>query len=171
MELDYVNLRKEGYTEGSRIPSMMVGSQTSSSSKSRADPSFSSFLQEFGTPLDDALRRDITINSLFYNVHTRKVEDWTEKVRRPLFLSTPNLPSLPLLGSILPESDSMSAFDYYRVSPTWKKGSSELLSLLVQPSTTTLFESSDAFGSLLDTDSPSIRISSRQSRTRISRSP
>lgn len=37
-------------------------------------------VQEFGTPLEDALRRDTTINSLFYNVHARAVEDWTEKV-------------------------------------------------------------------------------------------
>lgn len=33
--------------------------------------------QELGTPLDDALRRDLTINSLFYNVHTHLVEDHT----------------------------------------------------------------------------------------------
>lgn len=38
-------------------------------------------LQKFGTPLEDALRRDITINTLFYNIHTREVEDWTQKVR------------------------------------------------------------------------------------------
>lgn len=31
--------------------------------------------------MEDALRRDTTINSLFYNVHTRQVEDWTELVR------------------------------------------------------------------------------------------
>jgi hypothetical protein len=37
-------------------------------------------MQKFGTPLQDALRRDITINALFYNVHTRKVEDLSEKV-------------------------------------------------------------------------------------------
>ena len=36
--------------------------------------------QSFGTPLVDALRRDITINSLFYNVHSRSIEDFTEKV-------------------------------------------------------------------------------------------
>lgn len=34
----------------------------------------------FGTPLQDALRRDITINSLFYNIHSRSVEDHTGKV-------------------------------------------------------------------------------------------
>jgi len=36
--------------------------------------------QAFGTPLEDALRRDITINALFYNVHSREVEDCTGKV-------------------------------------------------------------------------------------------
>jgi len=32
-----------------------------------------------GTPLTDALRRDFTINSLFYNIDTDEVEDYTEK--------------------------------------------------------------------------------------------
>ena len=54
--LDLVNLRCESYTEGSRIP--------------RA---------EFGTAEDDAARRDLTINSLFYNINERKVEDFTGK--------------------------------------------------------------------------------------------
>ena len=35
--------------------------------------------QQNGTPLSDALRRDFTINSLFYNINTSEVEDWTEK--------------------------------------------------------------------------------------------
>ncbi|KDQ20469.1 hypothetical protein BOTBODRAFT_100756 [Botryobasidium botryosum FD-172 SS1] len=56
-EIDLVNLRSEVYTQDSRIPSEIA----------------------FGTPLEDALRRDITINALFYNVHTRSVEDLTEK--------------------------------------------------------------------------------------------
>lgn len=58
IELDFVNLRSEEYAEHSRIPTEI----------------------KFGTPLEDALRRDITINSLFYNVHTRSVEDLTEKM-------------------------------------------------------------------------------------------
>lgn len=41
-----VNLRSETYAQGSRIPKM-----------------------EFGTPEQDALRRDFTINSLFYNIN------------------------------------------------------------------------------------------------------
>ncbi|KIY45512.1 hypothetical protein FISHEDRAFT_76687 [Fistulina hepatica ATCC 64428] len=56
IDLDLVNLRSEAYAEDSRIPTMV-----------------------FGTPLEDALRRDITINALFYNVHSRTVEDCTEK--------------------------------------------------------------------------------------------
>eukprot|EP00850_Spirogloea_muscicola_P006086 SM000028S10180 [mRNA] locus=s28:827576:832180:+ [translate_table: standard] len=54
--IDLVNLRAETYADDSRIPSM-----------------------EFGSPLDDALRRDLTINSLFYNINTGNVEDLTQK--------------------------------------------------------------------------------------------
>ncbi|KAJ7356826.1 hypothetical protein DFH08DRAFT_850219 [Mycena albidolilacea] len=57
LELDLVNLRSEEYADNSRIPTAIA----------------------FGTPLQDALRRDITINALFYNIHTREVEDCTEK--------------------------------------------------------------------------------------------
>ena len=54
LDIDLVNLRKETYTEDSRNPRM-----------------------EFGTPEEDALRRDATINSMFYNLQTGKVEDLT----------------------------------------------------------------------------------------------
>jgi tRNA nucleotidyltransferase (CCA-adding enzyme) len=57
LDLDFVNLRSEEYAENSRIPETMG----------------------FGTPLQDAERRDLTINSLFYNLHTESVEDFTEK--------------------------------------------------------------------------------------------
>ncbi|KAG6837904.1 hypothetical protein H0H93_013057 [Arthromyces matolae] len=57
LDIDLVNLRSEEYASDSRIPTEVT----------------------FGTPLQDALRRDITINALFYNVHTREVEDHTEK--------------------------------------------------------------------------------------------
>ncbi|KAI9260619.1 hypothetical protein BDA99DRAFT_439619 [Phascolomyces articulosus] len=56
-EVDFANLRTEVYDENSRIPSTIA----------------------FGTPTDDAYRRDITINSLFYNVNTKHVEDFTER--------------------------------------------------------------------------------------------
>ncbi|KAK2593479.1 CCA tRNA nucleotidyltransferase, mitochondrial [Conoideocrella luteorostrata] len=54
LDLDLVNLRKEQYAETSRNP-----------------------VVEFGTPEEDALRRDATINALFYNLHTNEIEDFT----------------------------------------------------------------------------------------------
>lgn len=53
-DVDFVNLRKETYSEDSRNPQM-----------------------EFGTAEEDALRRDATINALFYNLHSDRVEDFT----------------------------------------------------------------------------------------------
>lgn len=50
--IDFVNLRKEEYAH-SRIPTV-----------------------EPGTPEEDASRRDLTINSLFYNVNEGKIEDF-----------------------------------------------------------------------------------------------
>ncbi|UKZ73457.1 hypothetical protein TrVFT333_001104 [Trichoderma virens FT-333] len=58
MDLDFVNLRKETYAEDSRNPQM-----------------------EFGTAEEDALRRDATINALFYNLHTEQIEDFTGGIR------------------------------------------------------------------------------------------
>ncbi|GHJ86459.1 hypothetical protein NliqN6_2861 [Naganishia liquefaciens] len=55
LECDFVQLRSEVYADGSRIPTEI----------------------RIGTPEEDALRRDITINTLFYNVHTRLIEDHT----------------------------------------------------------------------------------------------
>ncbi|KAL3503848.1 hypothetical protein ACH5RR_033689 [Cinchona calisaya] len=52
--IDFVNLRSEDYSESSRIPTM-----------------------RFGTPEEDAYRRDLTINSLFYNINNDSVEDFT----------------------------------------------------------------------------------------------
>ncbi|GMF21270.1 unnamed protein product [Phytophthora fragariaefolia] len=54
--VDLVHLRAEEYTQDSRVPEV-----------------------RFATPEDDATRRDLTINALFYNLHTRKVEDFTGK--------------------------------------------------------------------------------------------
>lgn len=54
LDLDFVNLRKETYADDSRNPQM-----------------------EFGTAEEDALRRDATINALFYNLNTQKIEDFT----------------------------------------------------------------------------------------------
>ncbi|KAK3182058.1 CCA tRNA nucleotidyltransferase, mitochondrial [Lecanicillium sp. MT-2017a] len=54
LDLDFVNLRKETYADDSRNPQM-----------------------EFGTAEEDALRRDATINALFYNLNTQQIEDFT----------------------------------------------------------------------------------------------
>ncbi|KAK3318568.1 hypothetical protein B0H66DRAFT_516836 [Apodospora peruviana] len=54
LDVDFVNLRRETYTQDSRNPQM-----------------------EFGTAEEDALRRDATVNALFYNLHTGLVEDFT----------------------------------------------------------------------------------------------
>ncbi|KAH8681611.1 hypothetical protein BX600DRAFT_505275 [Xylariales sp. PMI_506] len=52
-DVDFVNLRKETYTQDSRNPQM-----------------------EFGTAEEDAIRRDATVNALFYNLNTSQVEDF-----------------------------------------------------------------------------------------------
>eukprot|EP00956_Cyclotella_meneghiniana_P011512 scaffold16169_cov62-Cyclotella_meneghiniana.AAC.3 len=58
IDVDFVNLRaEEVYEPNSRIPTIQT--------------------RNFGSPLEDALRRDFTINSLFYNIRTNEVEDWT----------------------------------------------------------------------------------------------
>jgi tRNA nucleotidyltransferase (CCA-adding enzyme) len=36
-------------------------------------------MMDIGTPEEDALRRDLTINAMFYNINEGKVEDLTGK--------------------------------------------------------------------------------------------
>ena len=52
-KIDFVNLRTEDYASDSRIPNMRPG-----------------------TPEEDASRRDLTINALFYNIGTGQIEDY-----------------------------------------------------------------------------------------------
>ena len=54
MDIDFVNLRKEEYMGDSRIPIISIG-----------------------TPWEDAYRRDLTVNSLFYNINEAVIEDYT----------------------------------------------------------------------------------------------
>eukprot|EP00891_Asterochloris_glomerata_P004496 jgi/Astpho2/4496/Aster-00096 len=63
LEIDLVNLRSETYASEAahRIPEMT-----------------------FGTPEQDALRRDFTFNSMFYNINTEQVEDLTGKGQQDL---------------------------------------------------------------------------------------
>ncbi|KAF6070020.1 Poly A polymerase head domain family protein [Candida albicans] len=56
VDIDFVNLRSEEYTHDSRVPSI-----------------------EFGTPEQDAVRRDATLNALFYNLNQGEIEDYTKR--------------------------------------------------------------------------------------------
>lgn len=74
LDVDFVNLRSEDYIGDSRVPVM-----------------------KFGTPQEDALRRDATLNALFYNLADDKVEDFTGKGIEDLrhgILRTPLDPSV-----------------------------------------------------------------------------
>jgi tRNA nucleotidyltransferase (CCA-adding enzyme) len=54
--IDLVNLRSEKYTGDSRVPTI-----------------------DIGTPEEDAYRRDLTINTMFYNINLKQVEDLTNR--------------------------------------------------------------------------------------------
>mmetsp|Transcript_36738 Transcript_36738/g.89137 ORF Transcript_36738/g.89137 Transcript_36738/m.89137 type:complete len:578 (-) Transcript_36738:2012-3745(-) len=56
IEVDFSNLRHEAYADNSRIPEIVIG-----------------------TPVEDSYRRDLTMNALYYNLHTNQVEDWTRR--------------------------------------------------------------------------------------------
>lgn len=80
--VDFVNLRAEEYTSNSRIPDLM----------------------RIGTAEEDAYRRDLTINALFYNICTGQVEDWTGRGLQDLkrgIISTPLPPLTTLLDDPL----------------------------------------------------------------------
>ncbi|ODQ78775.1 hypothetical protein BABINDRAFT_162458 [Babjeviella inositovora NRRL Y-12698] len=72
LDIDFVNLRSEEYTDQSRIPVI-----------------------KFGTPEEDALRRDATLNALFYNLQTRQVEDYTGKGLTDLYQGVLRTPLQP----------------------------------------------------------------------------
>ena len=73
LDIDLVNLRKETYSETSRNPTM-----------------------EFGTPEEDAMRRDATVNALFYNLSSATVEDFTGRGLQDMELKVIRTP-LPAL--------------------------------------------------------------------------
>ena len=83
IEVDFVNLRSESYADAgdTRIPTMT-----------------------FGTPEQDALRRDFTLNALFFNVHSRAIEDYTKRGWDDLrtgIMRTPLEPRVTLLDDPL----------------------------------------------------------------------
>ncbi|TDH72176.1 hypothetical protein CCR75_000996 [Bremia lactucae] len=80
--VDFVNLRAEAYaSEDNRIPTVSIG-----------------------TPQQDAERRDFTINSLYYNLSTKQVEDYTGRGINDLIklhLRTPLEPRVTFLDDPL----------------------------------------------------------------------
>jgi hypothetical protein len=88
-QIDFVNLRTEKYTD-TRIPMI-----------------------EIGTPQEDADRRDLTINALFYNVNLRKVEDFTGRGLQDL---TSGLAKTPLEALTTLKDDPLRAMRAVRFS-------------------------------------------------------
>ena len=72
-DIDLVNLRTEMYTDDSRNP-----------------------IVKFGTPEEDAFRRDSTINAMFYNLQTSKIEDFTGRGFRDMERKVIKTPLAPL---------------------------------------------------------------------------
>ncbi|KAL3930807.1 MAG: hypothetical protein SGBAC_011605, partial [Bacillariaceae sp.] len=77
-DIDVCHLRKDQYDGSSRVPT-----QT-----------------QLASAAEDAWRRDLTINSLFFNLHSNQIEDWTEHGLQDLLsqrkIATPKAP-LPTL--------------------------------------------------------------------------
>ncbi|ODV67085.1 hypothetical protein HYPBUDRAFT_153014 [Hyphopichia burtonii NRRL Y-1933] len=73
LDIDFVNLRNEQYTSESRVP-----------------------IIECGTAEEDALRRDATLNALFYNLNKNIIEDFTGKGLEDLHNGILRTPLQPL---------------------------------------------------------------------------
>jgi len=73
MEVDFAMARQEVYTDDSRVPSIKPA-----------------------TAKEDAFRRDLTINSLFYNINRNEIEDFTGNGIRDLITKTIRTPKEPL---------------------------------------------------------------------------
>jgi len=73
--IDFVNLRNDKYDKDSRIP-----------------------VTTMATPQEDALRRDLTINAIFYNINTGQIEDYVNGIQdlSTMTLRTPRAPMLLL---------------------------------------------------------------------------
>ncbi|MFW6122344.1 MAG: CCA tRNA nucleotidyltransferase, partial [Petrotogales bacterium] len=72
-EIDFAQARDEVYEKNSRIPNT-----------------------HSATPQEDAHRRDLTINSLFYNINKNQIEDFTGKGLKDLITNTISTPEDPI---------------------------------------------------------------------------
>lgn len=73
-DVDLAQLRHERYQKGARIPE----------------------IANSAVVVQDAWRRDLTINCLYYNLHSRQIEDWTEQGLMDLQYGILRTPSAPL---------------------------------------------------------------------------
>ena len=73
-DVDFARLRSETYSDGSRVPTAV----------------------ERAGCVEDAWRRDLTVNALYYNLNTNQVEDWTERGVVDLVLQNIRTPKDPL---------------------------------------------------------------------------
>ncbi len=71
-EVNFNHLRSEEYDTNSRIPTATVRTNNNC-------PNIwsNALFKPFGTPLEDITRRDLTVNSLYYNLTTEAVEDFS----------------------------------------------------------------------------------------------
>lgn len=100
-KIDFVNLRTETYTEDSRVPVQTITDN----------------------PAEDALRRDLTINALYYNIKDQKIEDYIgamadfEKMPdgnfRPKILRTPSDPKRTFMDDPLRMLRALRFFSRY----------------------------------------------------------
>lgn len=82
-DVEFIQLRKESYAETGNRNSVTV---------------------EPGSPVEDAFRRDLTINSMFYNIMTGQVEDFTGQGKEDLAslnLRTPTRPGHDPMQEVL----------------------------------------------------------------------
>ena len=91
-EVDFVNLRTDTYAD-TRIPNIVL------------------FIQKIGTPYEDAHRRDLTINALFYNINEDVIEDWTLKGLSDLYDKIARTP-LPAFETLM--DDPLRALRVFR---------------------------------------------------------
>lgn len=80
IKIDFVNLREEKYDPKSRIPTIVMATGPNAAEK-------------------DAKRRDLTINSLFYNINTNRIEDYVGGLKdlKDMRLKAPDDPKKTLL--------------------------------------------------------------------------
>ncbi len=76
IKVEFVPMRKESYTRDSRVPSIVATDD----------------------PKDDVLRRDLTINAIYYNVDTNEIEDYVGGISdlNNGVIKTPNNPIVTL---------------------------------------------------------------------------